>query len=317
MKRRQFIKSSAVVTCPFLYGRYQDIFKSTQSEVHYFNVGAFKCTLVRDFIFKYTVEQFYKDVPKDQLESELGAEQLNLPIPSPFVSLLIEKDKDAVLVDTGLGVQSEPLMLGDHPLKLNGSSLKNLEAAGKKAEDITHVVFSHAHPDHAAGNYSDGELVYKNARFVMHQLEWDYWINKYGKDGNSISPMFEYTIDKQIKPLGNLDLLLTKGESHELVSGMHLLLAPGHTPGQYCIHLDSNGERFLYISDIWFQPLNVKYPEWKNGFDLDDELSIKTRKKYMDLAYGDQMLVQSFHFPFPGIGRVDKVGDQMAWVSKV
>ena len=59
-----------------------------------------------------------------------------------------------------------------------GKVLDTLEAAGVSAEEITHVIFTHAHPDHIWGLLDDfDEPAFPEAAYLMGRDEWDYWWN--------------------------------------------------------------------------------------------------------------------------------------------
>jgi len=42
--------------------------------------------------------------------------------------------------------------------------------------------------------------------------------------------------------------------------------------------------------------------------DMDGEAAVATRKKLLDRAASDRMLVQGYHFPFPGSGHIVRSG---------
>ena len=54
--------------------------------------------------------------------------------------------------------------------------------------------------------------------------------------------------------------------------------------------------------------LFLNHPDWKLVFDTDGPLAEQTRRKVYDMAVADKMLIQGYHFPFPGRGYVEKSG---------
>src|SRR5215211_6752540 len=54
--------------------------------------------------------------------------------------------------------------------------------------------------------------------------------------------------------------------------------------------------------------LFLNHPDWKLVFDTDGPLAEQTRRKVYDMAVADKMLIQGYHFPFPGRGHVEKSG---------
>ena len=63
----------------------------------------------------------------------------------------------------------------------------------------------------------------------------------------------------------------------------------------------------LYLADVTNNPwLFVRNPEWQASFDLDGNMAADTRKKMLDRAAADKMIVQGYHFPFPASGYIAK-----------
>jgi hypothetical protein len=52
----------------------------------------------------------------------------------------------------------------------------------------------------------------------------------------------------------------------------------------------------------------VRYPEWQPVLDMDGEAAVATRRRLLDRAASDRMLVQGYHFPFPASGHIAKNG---------
>ncbi|MBT8185313.1 MAG: MBL fold metallo-hydrolase [Eudoraea sp.] len=277
-----------------------------------FQVGNFKCTLFKDYLYQYRIPDYFHnisiEVAVQALEKYKITEGL---IPSPYVALLVETDDKKILVDTGLGKRSQVLEFKGHKFKFDGQLISDLIAKDLLAQ-IDTVILTHLHPDHAGGLFSeDKKCLFPNSEIIMHQEEWDYWCGDY-KMGSS--PVFDYTVLEQVHPLKEQHLTLINKSEFEIVPGIHLIHIPGHTPGQLAVHLNSNGEDLLYISDAWLHPLHIEHLDWRNVFDLDHELAKKTKLRLLNMAYDNSMLVQSFHFDFPGLGRIDKLNNKWSWV---
>jgi hypothetical protein len=63
--------------------------------------------------------------------------------------------------------------------------------------------------------------------------------------------------------------------------------------------------------------IQMPNPGYFVGFDTDRELAVTTRKKILDRAATDKLLVAGAHLPFPAVGHVRKVGEGYQWVPAV
>ncbi|GAA4455091.1 hypothetical protein GCM10023189_22500 [Nibrella saemangeumensis] len=87
----------------------------------------------------------------------------------------------------------------------------------------------------------------------------------------------------------------------------------GHTPGQIALIIHSGQEKLLYLSDAFLHPLHIERLDWQTNYDMDHDKAKRSRIKLIDLAYKNNMLVNGFHFDFPGLGRIDKRQNNWAW----
>jgi hypothetical protein len=63
----------------------------------------------------------------------------------------------------------------------------------------------------------------------------------------------------------------------------------------------------LVLSDTTNNPhLFVRHPTWQAAFDMDGDMAADNRKRMLDRAAADKMLVQGYHFPFPASGHIGK-----------
>ncbi len=277
-----------------------------------FKIGAFKCTVFHDLDFVYQAMSCFTNVESGILAKSLHQYGQTLEkIPSPYISLLLERDDQKILVDTGLGFMKEPVKFQGRSMNFEGQLLNELSTHQVDPSSITHLMLTHFHPDHIGGVCnSSTKLHFPNAQHIAHQDEWDYWTGA-AFTGPSI---FGYFIDQNIRPLHNKNLHLLKGAGAEVLPGITFIQVPGHTPGQFALHIASEGKDLLYISDVWLHPLHIKHLDWQS-FDLDHDLAKKSRIRMLELAHKKNMLVQSFHFPFPGLGHIDKIGDSWHWLT--
>lgn len=82
--------------------------------------------------------------------------------------------------------------------------------------------------------------------------------------------------------------------------------APGHTPGHTIYELPE----ILLIGDLLHAAaVQLPRPDISIAFDADAKTAAETRRKFLGEAASGTRPVAAVHLPFPGIGRIEKVGD--------
>jgi glyoxylase-like metal-dependent hydrolase (beta-lactamase superfamily II) len=107
---------------------------------------------------------------------------------------------------------------------------------------------------------------------------------------------------------------LFEGEK-EVVPGVHVISAPGHTPGHVALVISSSKEQLLHLGDSVLHPMHLEHPAWRNAFDLNQDDAATTQRRLFDRAAPDNAIVLAYHFPFPGIGSVKKSANAWKWES--
>jgi glyoxylase-like metal-dependent hydrolase (beta-lactamase superfamily II) len=195
-----------------------------------------------------------------------------------------------------------------------------LEQEGYNAEDVDLITFSHLHYDHFLGVYGDfmrKDLVFPNARYVVSKAEHDYWMHD---DGRPVSAYAEPNMPRArseaqafIASLGE-QLELAEWEE-EILPGVRMVPAIGHTGGHGAVEVTSGEETLLHVGDLILNPvLNLQHPEWYIAPAVWQEEDVASRRMLMDRAVEEHLLVQTVHFPFPGTGYVEQDGDAWRWI---
>ncbi|MFF2089248.1 hypothetical protein [Paenibacillus sp. NPDC058174] len=96
------------------------------------------------------------------------------------------------------------------------------------------------------------------------------------------------------------------------------LLMPGHTLGHSAFLIQSNGEKLLIWGDILHNAtIQLLRPEEKLAMDVNPDLVIETRKRILDLATDERLLVSGMHLHFPGYGHIRKEQDHYVHVPEL
>ena len=277
-----------------------------------FELGNLKCIVVSDGSFTYhnPAQVFFANAPEQELEQVLREHNLEpehwTEYVSPYTCLLVDTGRQRVLVDTGAGDMAPT----------TGNLIPNLQAEGIAPEEIDTVILTHGHPDHIGGTIDgEGNPAFPNARYVMCKEEWGFWTTA---PDLSHLPAAEYIIEllltfarNNLPPLRDQIDLVDAGT--EVVPGIHLVAAPGHTPGHVAVAVSSGGEELLYISDTALHFLQLEQPDWYSVVDIVPEQTLASRRRIMERAVAGKALVHASHFPFPCLGNVIRKGKGWQW----
>ena len=138
---------------------------------------------------------------------------------------------------------------------------------------ITHVVFTHAHPDHLWGTIDDfNELRFPNARYVVAEAEWNFWT-----DADLIRRMPEamhgFVVGAQRNLARIKDRVKTVKGGDEIVTGVRVLDTAGHTPGHISLEV-AGGDGLIVVGDVVpHTTVSFAHPGWRFGFDAIPELA--------------------------------------------
>lgn len=271
-------------------------------EIFHFEVGDFECMCINDGGYNYKPERFFKNVPKEQIENVLR--KRNLPIDyiyTPYTHLIVNTGKHRVLVDMGAG----------KVIPNNGKLSQIMKSAGIEPTDIDTVFITHAHPDHVGGTLDDeGKPIYSNARYYIWKDEWDFWFS-----GTAIEKTNEFFIKTAREQLGPVKARMNFLEKDsEIFPGIHVIAAPGHTPGHMVVSFSSGGEQLYYIGDTVLYPLHLEHPDWLPVYDILPEKAAVSKRKIFNLVAEKKAFVIGQHFtPFPSLGSVVKKGNGWLW----
>lgn len=222
---------------------------------------------------------------------------------------LLQDGTNTVLFDAGSGSGFMPTA---------GKILDALGAIGLGADDITHVLFTHAHPDHLWGVLDDfDDPVFANASYMIGQAEWDYWTDPATVDSiGAERASFAVGAARRLAAIEDQIEFISGGQ--EVLQGILAHDTPGHTPGHIAFEVRHGTEAALVVGDaIGNGHLAFARPDWASGSDQDAETGIATRLRLLDQLATDQMAVVGFHLPEGGLGRVERDGDAFRFVTEV
>lgn len=220
-----------------------------------------------------------------------------------FASFLVRDGSTLLLVDTGWGPEH------------SGQLLKELDAAGVKPTDVTHVLFTHLHGDHTGWNIDreSGEPIFAKARHLVPKADWDHYEAEAVEARKTTNKPWLGSFDRDMVPLGERGLVdLISGETN-ISSSLTAIHTPGHTPGHTSVVISSNGERGIVLGDAVITPIDAERLDFETSFDWNPAMAVETRKKLVKQLIEDGSLVGASHLPVPGLGRFVRTDTGQRW----
>lgn len=270
--------------------------------------GEFELLVVSDGTMDLPTSMVLPGHEPGEIQSALG-----LPAAAPAaikVQLnvtLVRRPGVAILVDTGGGTDFLPGL---------GAAPDALEAAGINPDEITHVLFTHAHPDHLWGVIDplDGGSRFQNARLLMSAAERDYWLRPgiETEVPEALRGMTAGTARRLAKLADRIDIVAA---GTEISPGCEIVATPGHTPGHISLALHANADTLVVGGDALTHPVvSFQFPDWRWGTDVDAALAVATRRRLLDRLATERTRLLGYHLPWPGLGAVERTGAAFLFV---
>lgn len=218
--------------------------------------------------------------------------------------LFVETPAEKILIETGIGEKwsaKETAMYGIFRKKPFAQSL--FEITGCRPEDITIVVNTHLHFDHAGGNtvlssppFKGGVVLsserravpqFPNARYFVSKSEFEHAENPHERDRTSYLP-------ENWRPMfdsGQLDL---KPDSYEVVDGLHIEQVRGHSETMQTVKITRGGETLFGFFDMLPTRHHVPLP-WIMSYDLFPTETLEFKKKTIPQAAEENWICHFYH----------------------
>lgn len=187
----------------------------------------------------------------------------------PLEAFLLDTPTEKILFDTGCvpgcmeGVWPKELCKNPVVASPKGSLLEQLADLHISPEEITCIVASHLHLDHAGGLH-----LFPNARVFVQEQE----LARVMHDAeNGTLGMFHLPCDVENWKRGGVHWESVKDESLELCPGVTVLnFGPGHSYGMLGLMVELSCETFLLVSDAVYSAAYYGPPAQLSGA-VEDE----------------------------------------------
>jgi glyoxylase-like metal-dependent hydrolase (beta-lactamase superfamily II) len=265
-----------------------------------FKVGRVTCHALEGGMQHLDGGAMFGVVPKALWERRIPADERNR-IPLALRCLLVEHDAGLVLIDTGIGNKENDKFRDIYGVDNAGKNGRTrLEDAladlGHRPEDITWVINTHLHFDHAGGNTTPEGLAFPRAQYVVQRRELEFARHTNERTaGSYLAHNFE-----------RVPFKLIDGET-EVLPGIRAIDTPGHVPYHQSLLVESGGEKACFIADLVPTSAHLPLP-WIMGYDLEPLVTLETRRRIYQRAEAEGWLFVFEHDPKVVSGRLGHDG---------
>ncbi|MCC6864670.1 MAG: MBL fold metallo-hydrolase [Ignavibacteria bacterium] len=277
-------------------------------------IGNYELHTVQTGLFKLDGGAMFGVVPKPLWSKTNPADEKNR-IDMCMRSLLLISESKKILVDNGVGRKMSAKLNEIYGVDHSVYTLEGeLEKLGIKPEEITDVILTHLHFDHAGGSTKldkNNELVltFPNAVHHLQKRHWEWGQNPSERDKASFMPE-NYNL---IKEKGMLKLYDGESKFDEVIS---LHTVSGHTPFMQLLKLQDQNNTMLYTADLFPMTSHIPLP-YIMGYDLYPLTTLEEKKKFESQIVKDNWLLYFEHDAFTETCRLEQTERGIKVIEKM
>ncbi len=208
--------------------------------------------------------------------------------------LLIRGNGRTILVDDGNGTKWNDKLKDIYKLDTAHSDIvRSLQQYGLTPDDITDVLLTHLHFDHAGGSTTkeNGSVVpaFRKAKYYVQKKHWELSQSPTEKDrGSFMREDYQPLMDHRV-------LELVDGE-FEIFPGIELMVCNGHTSAQQLPKISDGKRSVLFCCDLIPTVSHLPYP-YVMAYDVRPLLTIEEKKKVLGRACEEKWILFFEHDP--------------------
>ena len=232
-------------------------------------------------------------VPKPIWEREAPSDALNR-IDMVTRSLLLCSDEKKILIDTGNGTKWEEKYRDIYNIDTSQYNIENsLTKYGFNADDITDIINTHLHFDHAGGNtkIDDGSIVptFPNAKYWVTKEHWELANHPSQKDSGSF-------IEHDWKVLAENGMIETVNGNEPFIKGIDSYITQGHTAGLLHPMISDGTKTLFYGADIFPLAAHISIP-WVMAYDVQPVVTMKEKEILLPKMQDEEWILFLEHDP--------------------
>jgi glyoxylase-like metal-dependent hydrolase (beta-lactamase superfamily II) len=253
-----------------------------------FGLGKYQARIISAGTFALDGGAMFGIIPKPLWEKQIPADDANR-IDLGTNCLLLQDGVHTILVDCGMGTKWQGKQQAQ--FKVHSHLHESLAALGLHEDNITDLVLTHLHFDHAGGTTkqdADGSLrmSFANARVHVARRNWEWAQEPNERDrGSYRTDSFAPLLDAERSRLVLHDDHAGKVQLFDEVEG---ILCDGHTTGQMLPLVGALDQRALYGGDMIPTRAHVRMP-WIMGYDLRPITMLDEKRRLLSLCADERV----------------------------
>ncbi|NUQ80664.1 MAG: MBL fold metallo-hydrolase [Bacteroidetes bacterium] len=256
-------------------------------------IGDYTLQTIETGRFRLDGGAMFGTVPKVLWDQQLPSDPQNR-IDMALRTLLIRGHGRTILIDTGMGHKWDERQQSMYALDYSHTTLtQSLNAAGIGLSDITDVILTHLHFDHAGGAtmLRDGEPApaFPNATYYIQKSNLEWARNAHERERASYLP-------QNFEPLALAGCLESIDGPTTLFPGLSVFVSDGHTIGLQGVRIEGSGESVVYCSDLIPTSAHIPVP-WIMGYDIQPLILLNEKKNLLSQALDQNWILFFEHDP--------------------
>jgi glyoxylase-like metal-dependent hydrolase (beta-lactamase superfamily II) len=265
-------------------------------------IGSYALHAVETGTFGLDGGAMFGVVPKPLWEKRIEPDARNR-IPLAMRCLLLESEDRLILIDNGLGDKYSDrfaqLYAVDHESATLAGSLASL---GFTPRDVTDVILTHLHFDHAGGStFRVGDrldVLFANARHHVQRAHWESALRPNPRE----APSF---LDENLTPLAESGQLVFHDGDTTLFDGVSVSTVNGHTDAMQIVKIQDDRKTLVYVADLLPTSHHLA-PAWTMAYDVRPLVTMNEKEVFLREAVAGRWALFFEHDPFVAVADVEE-----------
>ena len=256
--------------------------------------GDYRVEIVPDCEFRLDGGAMFGVVPRNLWSQTFPPDEQNR-IRMNMNCVFIDTGSEKILIETGIGdkwSEKHRAMFGIDRKRSLDESLQTI--AGVNANEVTIVINTHLHFDHAGGNTKLDQSgrpapSFPNARHFISRAEYEH------AEAPSERDRASYLAEnwQPLKASGQMEL---KDANYEVMPGLRMETYAGHNRSMQCWRLDRGGQTLFGFADLVPTRAHVPFA-WIMGYDLYPVETLEAKKRLLPQAAREGWVCLFYHDP--------------------